>query len=418
MTAIECLRVVCWILTGLTTMIYFYRVVYLVVPLFYKKKQYAPASPLRYAVLIAARNEEAVLPHLLQSIRAQDYPAQYITTFVIADNCTDNTAAVAREYGATVYTRHSTTHIGKGYALDCLLEQIQEQIGLDQFDAFLVFDADNLLSADYIRTINALPNAGYQAFCGFRNTKNFGSNWISSAYGLWYLHESTHNNRSRNVLGVSGCINGTGFGFTRQLLEKLGGWHFYSLTEDLEFNNWCAVNGVKIGYCQEAVLYDEQPITFRQSWKQRIRWIQGGLQVTLKYGAKLLGEISKGKWQSYTCFEFFSITLWCVFLAAMSAGLSLLLAALTQTLPQFLLTLGMTLLSTYGSLLLIGVLATVLEWKNIYATTAQKLRAVVTFPLFMMTYLPVAIAAMFKKFQWEPIAHTVAISAEELTRMK
>ncbi len=284
MTALDILRTVCQILTVLTTVLYFYRIIYLVIPLFDKKQALPPAKPLRYAVLIAARNEEAVLPHLLSSIRSQNYPAECITTFVIADNCTDNTAAVAREGGATVFTRSSTTHIGKGYALDYLLEQIKVTCGYDAFDAFLIFDADNLLAPDYIRAINTLPSAGYAAFCGFRNTKNFGSNWISSSYGLWYLHESTHMNRSRRMLGVGGCISGTGFGFTRELLERLGGWHFYSLTEDLEFNNWCATNGVRIGYCQEAVVYDEQPITFRQSWKQRIRWIQGGLQVSVKTG--------------------------------------------------------------------------------------------------------------------------------------
>ncbi len=191
MTGLNLLRTLCQILAGIVAVLYFYRIIYLALPLFYRKKETPPAKPLRYAILIAARNEEAVLPHLLQSIQAQQYPADHITTFVIADNCTDNTAAVARKNGAIVFTRSSTTHIGKGYALDHLLEQIKSNFGYDSFDAFLIFDADNLLAADYIQTINALPAGGYQAFCGFRNTKNFTSSYISSSYGLWYLHEST-----------------------------------------------------------------------------------------------------------------------------------------------------------------------------------------------------------------------------------
>ncbi len=220
---------------------------------------------------------------------------------------------------------------------------------------------------------------------------------------------------NRSILGVGACVNGTGFGFTRQLLDRLGGWHFYTLTEDLEFNNWCATNGVRIGYCQEAVLYDEQPITFRQSWKQRIRWIQGGLQVSVKYGSRLLKGMTKGGWRSYSCFEFFTITMWCVFLAAATGVLSLLLAVLTQPLPQLTVTVLAALLGTYGSLFVIGAFTTVLQWRTIYATAGQKLRAVFTFPLFMMTYLPVTAVALFKKFQWEPIEHTVAISTDQLT---
>ena len=265
MTGYDILRILSMVLAAMTTICYFYQVLYLFIPKLKKPRPHKPEIHHRYAILIAARNEEAVLPYLLDSIRSQDYPEDRITTFVIADNCTDNTAAVAAAHGARVYQRFDRHHIGKGYALDHLIRQIQGNDGLDTFDAFLIFDADNLLEPDYITQINRVCSDGYEAFCGYRNTKNFGSSWISSGSGIWYLHDSTHLNRSRMAIGTCCAVSGTGFGFTRSLLERMDGWHYYTLTEDIEFDTWCATHGVRIGYCHDAILYDEQPITLRQS---------------------------------------------------------------------------------------------------------------------------------------------------------
>ncbi len=237
------LQLVTWLLVALTGICYLYQVVYLIIPFFVKPRPHQSARLHRYAILIAARNEEAVLPHLLDSIAAQDYPAELLTTFVVADNCTDRTAQVAQDRGARVFVRNNRTQVGKGYALHFLLDKLQQTEGLDRFDAFLVFDADNLLQPDYVTEINRTCSDGYEAFCGYRNTKNFGSSWVSAGYALWYLHDSVHLNQSRMLLGTSCAVSGTGFGFTRQLLERCGGWSFFTLTEDIEFNTWCAPGG-------------------------------------------------------------------------------------------------------------------------------------------------------------------------------
>ena len=139
------LQLVTWLLVALTGICYLYQVVYLIIPFFVKPRPHQSARLHRYAILIAARNEEAVLPHLLDSIAAQDYPAELLTTFVVADNCTDRTAQVAQDRGARVFVRNNRTQVGKGYALHFLLDKLQQTEGLDRFDAFLVFDADNLL---------------------------------------------------------------------------------------------------------------------------------------------------------------------------------------------------------------------------------------------------------------------------------
>lgn len=402
---------------GLATFLsvcYFYHILYLILPWLKKERPHKEEKLHRFAILIAARNEEAVLPHLLDSIRAQDYPAHLLTTYVVADNCTDGTAQTARAHGARVFTRFNQERVGKGHALHDLLEHIRESGELDSFDAFLVFDADNLLMPDYVRSINRTCSDGYEAFCGYRNTKNFGTNWLTSGYGLIFLHDCVHMNRSRMVLGGSCVVSGTGFGFTRQLIERIGGWNFFTLTEDTQFSFWCASQGIRIGYCRKAMLFDEQPVTFAQSWRQRTRWVQGSFQVAFRHGADLLRGIGRGGALGYSCFEFLTLSLWGYGLAALSALLGLLCTFLDQGWLAGLRAFGWSLLGAYQSLFVIGALTLLTQWRHIRATKLEKLCSLVTFPVFMLSFVPIAVAAPFQKFHWKPIQHKVAVSAQSL----
>lgn len=404
MQTIEIIGHVVRILAALAGACYFYQAVYLFLPFFKKRPPHKSEIEHRYAVLIAARNEERVLPALLESLRAQDYPAEKLRVYVCADNCTDRTAAVAREHGAIVFERQSSTHIGKGYALRFLLENIDPE----SYDACLVFDADNILQSDYVRQMNRSFSDGYEAVCGYRNSGNFLKNWISAGYALWYVHDSVHINQSRMLLGVSCCCTGTGFGFTRALLEKSGGWSFFTLTEDIEFDNWCAVSGVKMGYCHDAILYDEQPTDFAASWRQRTRWMQGSIQLSLKYGGKLFKGIFSKKGNRFECYEAMTITIF-------GYGLSviLMLAATALTLPfisaekALLLGLG-SLAMTYLGLFVIGALTMFSEWGRIRGSARRKIACLFTFPVFMATYIPVALCAPFQKFEWKPTEHSGA----------
>lgn len=410
------LRSISAVLMVLTSVCYLYQIVYLILPLIKKQRPHRSEKRHRYAILIAARNEEAVLPHLLDSIRAQDYPAELITTYVVADNCIDRTVEVARAGGARVYARYNRKEVGKGYALNFLLEQIEKNDGLDSYDAFLIFDADNLLLPDYVTQINKICSDGYEAFCGYRNSKNFGTNWISQGYGLWYLHDSCHLNQSRMLIGTTCAVNGTGFGFTRRLLERMGGWNFFTLTEDIEFNTWCATRGVRIGYCRDAVVFDEQPEKFSQSWRQRTRWTQGGLQVSVRYAKDLLRGLFKGGWTSYASFETATLSLWGYGMGVICGGMTMLVTFLAEQWLGLGRAILLALAGTYSSLFAIGALTLITEWKRIRAATGQKIRSLFAFPLFMMTFVPIALTAVFRKFQWQPIAHTVAISTGELQK--
>ena len=393
---------------------YVYQILYLFLPLLHKKPIPEAAKLHRYAILIAARNEEAVLPHLLNSLRDQDYPAELIRVFVVADNCTDGTARVAAEGGALVFPRFNIQQVGKGYALHYLLEQIDMTCGLEEFDAFLVFDADNVLCPDYITQINKVCANRYDVFCGYRNSKNFGTSWVSAGHALWFLHDSCHLNASRMALGVPCTVTGTGFGFTREVLDRYGGWNFFTLTEDIEFSFRCITDGVKMGYCRDAMLYDEQPETFRQSWRQRTRWVQGGVQVSVRYGKALLKGMIHGGKKGYACLEAATLSLWGYAAGVLCGILSLLAAAWSSGLPGALHWLAATALWSYGFSFLMGLMVLLMEGKRIRATALQKLMGLLTFPLYTFSYAPIGATALFRKFHWPPIEHKVAVSAKEL----
>ena len=270
-SAMETIKLINFIIATVFFVCYSYQFAYILVPYLKKEKPHKPAELHRYAVLISARNEELVIGNLLDSISAQDYPSSLVRVFVVADNCTDKTAKVARAHGAIVYERFNDKLVGKGYALEYLLDRIGEEYG-DVFDAYMVFDADNLLSEDYISRMNETFSDGYRIITSYRNSKNYGDNWISAGYALWFLREAKYLNNARYLLGTSCAVSGTGFMFSREILKSCGGWPFHLLVEDIEFTIHNIVSGEKVGYCPRAVLYDEQPTKFSQSWKQRMRW--------------------------------------------------------------------------------------------------------------------------------------------------
>ena len=274
-----------------------YQFVFIIVSLFMKEKEIDyEFSYHRLAILICARNEETVIGDLLKSISDQTYPKDQYEVFVMADNCSDHTAKIAKENGAVVYERFSDELQGKGYALQELLENIKDDYG-DRFDAFLVFDADNILKNDYLEQMNISYCKGNRIIAGYINSKNYGSNWISAGYSLYLLRKNRFLNHARYLLGISSAINGTGFLFSREVLDD---WPYHTLTEDIEFTVDQVCRHHKIAYCSKALLYDEQPTTFRQSIYQRLRWSKGYLQVIGKYSGRLLDGIAEG---SFSCFD-------------------------------------------------------------------------------------------------------------------
>lgn len=411
------LRFINYLVTVLFLICYSYQFIYIPLSLFRKPKESAivPAEH-SIAVLICARNEAAVIGNLIDSIRSQTYNAEKVCIFVMADNCTDDTAAIAKMAGAHVYTRFDRTQVGKGYALQALMKHLKQDFP-EGFDGYLVLDADNVLSPTYLEEMNKKFSEGVDIITSYRNSKNFSSSWISAGYALYFLRESRFLNRVREMNGTSCSVSGTGFLFSRAVAEDIEDWPYHLLTEDLEFSADQVLRGRRIAYAEKAELFDEQPITFRQSWRQRMRWSRGYLQVFKRHGLGLVKGMFHG---SFSCFDLtmsiapaFILTIVSI---VCNLGLGIWGALIGDDVMIAVKSIGQMIFNMYWTLFFIGAVTTAAEWKRIPASTARKLLSVLIFPLFMFTYIPISVASLFGKVTWKPITHSVNVSAKNLKR--
>lgn len=270
-----------------------YKKAYILIGLFFTRKFKPAKHNHKYAVVIAARNEEPVIGNLLDSIAKQDYPSDLVTVFVVADNCTDNTARIARAHGAICYERFDPDHRTKGFALQFLFDRIGEDYGRMSFEGYFVFDADNLLKSDYISRMNDSFDAGEKIITSYRNTKNFDESWVASTYALHWLRSIRANHRARSVLRLATNIQGTGFLFSNEIVRD--GWKYTSLTEDRALTADAVAQGYGITYNDAAEFYDEQPTNLKIALRQRTRWSKGHLQAFAQTGPYLFINVFFGK---------------------------------------------------------------------------------------------------------------------------
>ncbi|PLS30431.1 N-acetylglucosaminyltransferase [Bifidobacterium margollesii] len=376
---------------------------------FFHKVTVFPEAPRnkRFAVLISARNESSVVGNLIDCIQSQTYPSELIDIWMVADNCTDNTAELARSKGCHVVERFDQTQIGKGFALTFLLNHMIDSGVSKRYDAFFVFDADNLLDKEYFAQMNNAFQSGFKILTSYRNSVNFDDNWVSSGSALWFVRESRFLNNSRMVFGSSCHVGGTGFMFSREIMERNSGWKFHLLTEDLEFTLDSILHGDRIGYCGTAVLYDEQPVTFKQSWRQRLRWSRGFLQVFRYYGPALVRRAIKER--DFSCIDLTLLICPFTALSVIRLALGILFVALgfvsvDSQLKQMTNGLMGGVLGVLAMMLLAAITC-MAERDKIDATNKELVAYCLSFPVYLLSYIPISFQAMFSKPGWKPIEH-------------
>lgn len=403
--------------------LYCYRSVYMVVGLFATRVFPRAKRQHRLAIVIPARNERAVIGNLLDSIRQQDYPADLLTTFVVADNCTDDTAAIARSHGAVCYSRSDTEHRTKGYALQFLFQQIQRDYGIEAFDAYLIFDADNLLKQDYIARMNEALDAGERIVTSYRNTKNISSNWIAHSYAMHWMRTIRNEHRARSLLGLATRIQGTGLMVASDFLKD--GWNYVTLTEDRELCAEAVLHGCPVSFCYAAEFYDEQPTSLRIAFRQRIRWCKGHLQVLRKTGWRLFCRIFTA---GNVADAFMAHDMFCIVFPHSLYSSFVRIARLLVAVAVWLLTkerfgvvwsvLSAWLASTAAGCLTDianAVYVSLMERRHIPPIVwYRRLWFWLTFPLFDIIGRIAFLIAFFSKVEWKPIPHTVGVSIDDI----
>ena len=356
----------------------------------------------RFMAIIPAHNEEAVVGNLVESLKKQNYNKELYDIYVIADNCTDNTARIAKEAGAIVYERYHATNKTKGHALDWFLQQKIDENA--PYDAFFVFDADNIVHPDFIKNMNKKLCQGEEVVQGYRDIKNPSDNWISAGYALfyWTMHRFYH--LARYNLGLSPLLNGTGFMAKFDVIKPEGGLKTVTLTEDIEFSLKRIIKGKRLGWSTEAIVYDEQPTGFKQSWSQRSRWTVGHIQCIKEY-TKPLAEaaVNNKTMMNFDGFLYIigSIPMFIVTLVLLATNF-LMYAAQGMTEMELLMNILRFAVPTFLFPIITALIVMLLDRRPI----KPMLRGLACYPLFMGSWLLINFKCLFKReTTWEKIEH-------------
>ncbi len=364
----------------------------------------------RFMAIIPAHNEESVIGNLVESLTKQNYPKELLDIYVIADNCTDKTAEIARNAGAIVYERFDAEHKTKGHALQWFLDKkIKEDA---PYDAFCVFDADNIADENFIKAMNKKLCQGEDVVQGYRDIKNPTDSWISAGYAIFYWTMNRFYHLARYNLGLSPLINGTGFMVKFDVIKPTG-WDTQTLTEDIEFSLKRIIAGKKLGWATDAIVYDEQPVGFKQSWSQRSRWTVGHMQCIQNYTKDLAVATKEHKTLmnfdgllyivgSIPMFVLTLVLLAINFIMFIGNGITaweLFINILRYLIPTFLLPIGT------------AILIMILDRKPI----KPMWKGLLCYPLFLGSWLLINFKCLFKRdTSWEKIEHVRDIKINDV----
>lgn len=364
----------------------------------------------RFMAIIPAHNEAAVVANLVESLKKQNYPRELYDIYVIADNCTDNTAEVARNAGAIVYERFDEEKKTKGFALQWFLAQkIKEDA---PYDALCIFDADNIADENFLKAMNKKLCQGETVVQGYRDIKNPTDNWITAGYAIFYWTMNRFYHLARYNLGLSPLLNGTGFMVKFDVIKPTG-WDTNTLTEDIEFSLKNIIEGRRLGWATDAIVYDEQPTGFKQSWSQRSRWTVGHIQCIKEYTGLLAAAVKEKK--TFMNFDgllyilgsipMFVVTIillllnFIIYFANGMTATDLLINCLRYFIPTFILP------------ILTAILIMVLDRRPI----KPMIKGLMFYPLFLGSWLLINFKCLFvRETKWEKIDHVRDIKINEV----
>lgn len=263
-----------------------YILVLTVAALFYKAPKSVQSGSERFVVLIPAHNEAEMLPMMLgpiQALRAgADAPVPHVV--VIADNCTDTTAELARQAGVTVYERFDEAARGKGHALEWAMQKLPQDF--PDYTACVIFDADTLVDANFLKAATAALSNGAQILQGRYDVLSPFKNWRTFMLYIAFALANHIRPLGRSVLHLSDGLRGNGMVFRREVLEQVP-WQAYGLVEDIEYSNRLVQSGYRITYVPQAIVYGEAPSSAKAATSQRMRW-EGGRKAQAKKDIPLL----------------------------------------------------------------------------------------------------------------------------------
>lgn len=339
-----------------------------------------------FAIIIPARNEERVIEGLMDSLKEQTIKVDFKDVYVMVSDENDLSIPILKEYGCNILTRKNPKLKRKGYALDETIKSINKS-----YDLYFIFDADNILDKNFIKYMLKEYRKGYDIAVSKRLNKNPNDSVTACCSGLLFTILNCFNSlktfNNENVI-----LSGTGFYVSGAIINELEGFPFNTLTEDYELTLFSIINKYNTSYSKNAMFYDEQPIQFLSTIKQRTRWVKGYFENRKKYNKVLIKEYAKTR--------DFNILKEII---GIKGIILLLLGLVIQIGFSFSLKVALyILLSIYLVLLILTIFLLIinpskLDWKIKY-------KALIFNPIFLSSY----IVCLFKSFgtvSWDVIKH-------------
>ncbi|MDO5026474.1 MAG: glycosyltransferase family 2 protein [Tissierellia bacterium] len=372
--------------------------VYVAMYFFKVKKDYPETNNFnKFAILVAARNEEQVIAKLVGSLLEQNYPTDKFDVIVMPNNCTDDTKGAAQRAGAIIFEPPLPVK-SKGEVLHQTFDFLLKE---KDYDAYIIFDADNIADKNFIREMNKALEEGYGAATSLRDSKNPYNSYMSSSYTLFYLIFNVFYNGARSALGMNSLITGTGFMVSKKYLQDLGGWNTRTITEDVEFTLQLSNLGKSIAYVPKAITYDEQPEDNIQAWHQRLRWSIGSQQNFKLMGPKLFDSFKKSRGKNvFDMYIMLLATYMQIF--GFVVGIFGLLVLFFANFKAFLF---WTIFSILG-LFLIQAILSIVSLKFLEKPIKPMMKGILTIWWFTLSWIPIHIIALFKDdIEWKEIEH-------------
>ena len=250
----------------------------------------APRPDLHLVIVVPAHDESLGLLRTLRSLQSETASDARTRIVVVADNCSDDTAAVARAAGVDVLERDDPLRRGKGHALRYVFETLQDA------DAFIVIDADTDVEPGFLRAMRAVLAAGADAAqCryGVRDPLLHQHTALADvALGAWNVLRP----RGRAALGLSAGILGNGFALTRRALQAVP-YTADSIVEDVEYHHLLVRAGLRVQWVDAAQVRGDMPVARTAAAQQRARWEGGRLRLLASRGPALVAGLLSGQWR-------------------------------------------------------------------------------------------------------------------------
>lgn len=347
------------------------------------------------SVIIPARDESKVIEKLLKSIVNSSIKINSNDVYVVVEDKNDKTVQIVENYGMTIVFREDLTKRRKGYALNDAFNFMKKKN--KEYDMYFIFDADNYLDKDYFKNMIETYKSGYDIGVGYRNTINGNKSLVAAASSLTFSMINTLNNERRVKNNLNVIISGTGFYMTKEVIEKTGGYPFNSLTEDYELSIYSIINNIPSTYNNKAIFYDEQPVNFGVSIKQRTRWVKGYFDVRKKYRKEIMKFSKDNK-----SLNLEKVGVIPYIILVIGIVIFLIINIINLNILKILL----TLIILYAVLVFVTFL--MLKKEKDYFKLSRKIKVLSLFynPLFLLSYIICVLKAIFSPdLKWDAIKH-------------